>query len=168
MSSARFFLVSLPTSISQSNDRDEALTTLRSTVTTDLGTTVPFNIPTFKIGTLDALVQQADDLAKLERDCQGVVSKVADSLRSILEGDEEKIAEQKTVNDSEMRSEYDRREERTDMIAQDLWKTTFSLSRGTRSSIAQTSRSLSCQIYFQRWDIFIAREVKNAREEKEV
>jgi len=104
MSSAQFFLVSLPTSISPSNDRDEALTALRSAVTNDLGNTVPFNVPTFKVGTLDALVQQADDLAKLERDCEGVVSKVADSLRSLLEGDEEKIAEQKNVNDS-MRSQ---------------------------------------------------------------
>ncbi|GAB7338959.1 hypothetical protein MBLNU457_5632t1 [Dothideomycetes sp. NU457] len=99
MSKQTYFLVSLPTSISQSNDRDEALTALRSTVTTDFGTTTPFNIPAFKIGTLDALVQQADDLAKLENGCQAVVGKVADSLRSILEGDEDKIAEQKNVND---------------------------------------------------------------------
>lgn len=100
MSKQTYFLVSLPTSISQSNDRDEALTALRSTVTTDFGTTTPFNIPAFKIGTLDALVQQADDLAKLENGCQAVVGKVADSLRGILEGDEDKIAEQKNVNDS--------------------------------------------------------------------
>lgn len=100
MSKQTYFLVSLPTSISPSNDKDEALTALRSTVTTDFGNTLPFNMPAFKIGTLDALVQQADDLAKLENGCQQVVGKVADSLRSILEGDEEKIAEQKNVNDS--------------------------------------------------------------------
>ena len=99
MSKQQYFLVSLPTSISQSNDKDEALTALRSTVTTDFGTTTPFTIPTFKIGTLDALVQQADDLTKLENGCQQVVGKVADSLRGILEGDEDKIAEQKNVND---------------------------------------------------------------------
>lgn len=99
----KYILVSLPTSISQSNDRDEALTALRSTVSTDNGTVLPFKIPEFKIGTLDALVQQADDLAKLEGACQGVVSKVGDSLRSLLEGDEEKIAQQKTVNDSRFR-----------------------------------------------------------------
>lgn len=99
MAHQQFFLVSLPTSISQSNDRDEALTALRSTVTTDFGTTTPFTIPAFKIGTLDALVQQADDLSKLESGCAAVVGKVADSLRGILEGDEEKIAEQKNVND---------------------------------------------------------------------
>ncbi|EMD01299.1 hypothetical protein BAUCODRAFT_144837 [Baudoinia panamericana UAMH 10762] len=94
-----FFLVSLPTSISPSDNRDEALTTLRSAVQQDNGTTYPFNIPNFKVGTLDALVQQADDLAKLEQGCKGVVDKVADSLRSLLEGDEDKLAEQKVVND---------------------------------------------------------------------
>ncbi len=95
-----FFLVSLPTSISPSNNQDDALTALRSAVSTDHGTTYPFNIPEFKVGTLDALVQQADDLAKLEQGCKSVVDKITDSLRNILEGDEDKLQEQKVVNDS--------------------------------------------------------------------
>ncbi len=97
----RFLLISLPASISPSNGHDEALTALRSAVTTDYGTVFPFSIPEFKIGTLDALVQQADELAKLEAGCEAVVGKVGDSLRTILEGDEGKIAQQKTVNDSQ-------------------------------------------------------------------
>lgn len=96
----KYLLVSLPTSISPSNEHDEALTALRSAVTTDYGTVFPFQIPAFKIGTLDALVQQADDLAKLGQGCEAVVGKVGDSLKNILEGDEEKISQQKTVNDS--------------------------------------------------------------------
>lgn len=96
----KYLLVSLPTSISPSNDHDEALTALRSAVTTDYGTVFPFHLPEFKIGTLDALVQQADDLAKLGQGCEVVVGKVGDSLKNILEGDEEKISQQKTVNDS--------------------------------------------------------------------
>ena len=99
MSKSTFCLVSLPTSISPSNDSDEALTALRAVVSTDNGTTYPFNLLSFKIGTLDALVQQADDLQKLEQGCKGVVEKVADSLKNILEGDEDKIADQKNVND---------------------------------------------------------------------
>jgi len=93
-------LVSLPTSISPSHDKEEALNTLRSTISNENASVTPFNIPGFKIGTLDALVQQADDLAKLEQTCEGVVAKVGDSLRSLLEGDEEKVAQQKTVNES--------------------------------------------------------------------
>lgn len=100
MAPSKYLLVSLPTSISPSGDKDEALTALRSSVSTDNGTTVPFTIPEFKIGTLDALVQQADDLAKLSNSCEAVVGKVGDSLRGILDGDEDKIEQQKTINDS--------------------------------------------------------------------
>ena len=96
-----YLLVSLPTSISATNDHDEALTALRSALTTDYGSVFPFAIPEFKIGSLDALVQQADELAKLEVGCEGVVGKVGDSLKTILEGDQEKIGQSKTVNDSQ-------------------------------------------------------------------
>lgn len=92
--------MSLPTSIVPSKDHDEALAALRATVTDDYGTVTPFPVPAFKIGSLDALVQQADDLAKLEASCEGIVSKVGDSLKTILEGDEGKVSQQKTVNDS--------------------------------------------------------------------
>ncbi|KAH8778206.1 vacuolar ATP synthase-like protein subunit C 1 [Hyaloscypha finlandica] len=98
-SQIKYMLVSLPTSSSQTNDKDEALSALQSTVASDNVTVLPFKVPEFKIGTLDALVQQADDLAKLESSCEAVVAKVGDSLRSLLEGDEEKISQQKTVND---------------------------------------------------------------------
>lgn len=64
------------------------------------GSVAPFSIPEFKIGTLDALVQQADELAKLESQCQGVVAKVADALRNILDGDEAQIERMMVVNDS--------------------------------------------------------------------
>ncbi|KAF1941814.1 vacuolar ATP synthase subunit C [Clathrospora elynae] len=96
---SRYLLVSLPTSISPSSHTDEALTALRSTVTNDVGSTFPFAIPNFKIGTLDALVQQAEDLSKLSNVCEAVVGKVSDSLRQILDGDEGKIQQQKTIND---------------------------------------------------------------------
>lgn len=97
---SKYLLVSLPQSISPSNDRDEALTALRASVSTDYGITVPFPVPTFKIGTLDALVQQADELTKLCSDCELVTGKVGDSLASVLEGDQDKIAQQKVINDS--------------------------------------------------------------------
>jgi V-type H+-transporting ATPase subunit C len=97
---SKYLLVSLPVGVFDSSDRDDALSTLAATVSPDNGRTLPFNIPDFKIGTLDALVQQADDLTKLESACKSVVAKVADSLRSILDGDEDKINQQKMVNDS--------------------------------------------------------------------
>lgn len=97
---SKYILVSLPSSITPNNDKDEALEALRSTISGSDVAVQEFKIPEFKIGTLDALVQQADDLAKLESSCEAVVAKVGDALRSLLEGDEGKIAQQKTVNDS--------------------------------------------------------------------
>ncbi|KAI9790246.1 MAG: Vacuolar ATP synthase subunit C [Peltula sp. TS41687] len=101
---SKYLLVSLPTSITPSNDRDEAFETLRGVVsstisTADQGSIYPWAIPELKIGTLDALVQQADDLAKLDTACEGVVNKIGDALRNILEGDQEKVGQQKAVND---------------------------------------------------------------------
>lgn len=45
-------------------------------------------------------MQQADELARLEALCHNVVGKVGDVLKNVLEGDEEQIANMKTVNDS--------------------------------------------------------------------
>lgn len=98
--SNKYLLVSLPTSITPSHHRDDALDAVSATVSPDNGSVAPFPIPEFKIGTLDALVQQADELAKLEASCQGVVAKVGDALKGVLEGDETQIDKMKTVNDS--------------------------------------------------------------------
>jgi V-type H+-transporting ATPase subunit C len=97
----QYLLISLPSSITPSSHKDDALEAIRKTVTPDYGTVFPFAIPEFKIGTLDALVGQADELAKLDGVCESVVGKVGESLRNILDGNEEKVAQQKMVNDSE-------------------------------------------------------------------
>lgn len=96
----QYLLLSLPTSIVPSHHRDDALDAVSTTVSPDNGSVASFPIPGFKIGTLDALVQQADELAKLEGSCQAVVAKVGDALRNILEGDEAQIERMKVVNDS--------------------------------------------------------------------
>lgn len=136
----KYLLVSLPASISRTNDHDEALTALRSAVTTDYGTVFPFSIPEFKIGTLDALVHQADELAKLEAGCEGVVGKVGDSLKQILEGDESKISKHKTVNDSQSGTHmmYNWRAG-ADLEGQSLRSSTSSRFIGTRSNTGRTN-----------------------------
>ncbi|GLI74400.1 vacuolar ATP synthase subunit C [Penicillium ochrochloron] len=95
----RYLLVSLPTSIVPSHHRDDALEAVTTTASPENGSVASFPIPEFKIGTLDALVQQADELAKLETSCQAVVAKVGDALKNILEGDEAQIERMKVVND---------------------------------------------------------------------
>jgi V-type H+-transporting ATPase subunit C len=96
----KYLLVSVPASITPSGHKDDAIQALQKAAGKDYATVSPFTIPEFKIGTLDALIQQSEELAKLSGMCESVVSKVGDSLRNILEGDEAKIAQQKTVNDS--------------------------------------------------------------------
>jgi V-type H+-transporting ATPase subunit C len=97
----KYLLLSLPSSIVPSHHRDDALDAIRSTVSSrDSDSVTPFPIPSFKIGTLDALVQQAEELGRVESLCQNVVAKVGDALRSVLEGDESQIARLQTVDDS--------------------------------------------------------------------
>jgi V-type H+-transporting ATPase subunit C len=97
---AKYLFVSVPASVTPSGHKDDAIQALQKAASKDYATVSPFPVPEFKIGTLDALIQQSEELAKLSGTCESVVSKVGDSLRNILEGDEGKIAQQKTVNDS--------------------------------------------------------------------
>lgn len=98
MQPTQYIIVSLPLRIFD----DDPMTALAATVGRDNGETLPFPVPSFKIGTLDALVQHADDLAKLNAACEAAAAKVADSLKGILDGDEDKAAQQKMVNDSKL------------------------------------------------------------------
>jgi V-type H+-transporting ATPase subunit C len=96
----KYLFISVPSTITPSGHKDDAIQSLQKAVNESNGTVLPFPIPEFKIGTLDALIQQSEELAKLEGMCQGVVSKVGDTLKNILDGDEEKMAQHKSVNDS--------------------------------------------------------------------
>jgi V-type H+-transporting ATPase subunit C len=96
----KYAVVSLPLGAFDSNDKEDAISAISATIS-DNATVLPFNVPEFKIGTLDALVQQADDLTKLEATAEAVVTKVAESLRTILNGDEDRLASYKMVNDSQ-------------------------------------------------------------------
>ncbi|PSR91950.1 vacuolar H+-ATPase V1 sector, subunit C [Coniella lustricola] len=95
---ASYILLSLPLRTFDTGDKDEALRSVGTTVGSDNGLVLPFNVPAFKIGTLDALVQQADELAKLHSNCEGVVQRVAESLKTIVD-DETKVEQNKMVND---------------------------------------------------------------------
>ena len=96
----KYLFLSGPSTITPSGHKDDAIQSVQKAVNESYGTVLPFPIPEFKIGTLDALIQQSEDLAKLEGMCQGVMSKVGDTLKNILDGDEEKVAQHKSVNDS--------------------------------------------------------------------
>ena len=102
MTSPKYTLVALPATIVRSGDPEEALHVLRSTVSPDAGEISRFPIPSFKIGTLDALVLQADELAKVDQQVEAAVAKAADVLRNVCEAGQE----HKTVNDSKYSSSF--------------------------------------------------------------
>ncbi|KAJ9632889.1 uncharacterized protein PV06_09799 [Exophiala oligosperma] len=97
--SARYLAVSVPSSITPSGHKDDAIGAVQKVVGPSNGDVTSFHIPDFKIGTLDALLQQSEELSKLEGLCNSVVGKVGDTLQNILDGDEEKISMHKNVND---------------------------------------------------------------------
>lgn len=96
----KYLFLSVPSSITPSGHKEDAIQSLQKAVNESYGTVSALSIPEFKVGTLDGLLQQSDELARLEGMCQGVVSKVGDTLKNILDGDEEKMAQHKSVNDS--------------------------------------------------------------------
>lgn len=99
-SGEQYALLSLPLSVEPSAHEEDVLKLLLNTIPSELAnSTVKFPIPSFKIGTLDALVRQADELAKLDGQVEAAVAKGSDVLRSVLE-DESKVKDLKKVNDS--------------------------------------------------------------------
>lgn len=104
MSKSSYLLVSVPSSITPSGHKDDALGAIQKAANPSNGDVQPFSVPEFKIGTLESCLQQSDELAKLENVCNGVVNKVADTLKNVLEGDEDKAAAHKNVNDSTVRT----------------------------------------------------------------
>lgn len=96
----KYLFVAVPTSVAPSGHKDDAIDTIQKAANPSNGTASQFHSPEFKVGTLDALIHQSEELGKLEGLCKGVVSKVGDTLKNVLDGDDEKIAMHKNVNDS--------------------------------------------------------------------
>lgn len=100
MSKNTYLLVSVPSSVTPSGHKDDALGSIQKAVNPSNGDVQPISIPDLKVGTLEGCLSQSDELAKLENVCNGVVNKVADTLKNVLDGDEDKAASHKSVNDS--------------------------------------------------------------------
>lgn len=96
------YLVSLPASAAPSGGDPQ--TQLESWYADNLAVpasaVTQFNVPIFKIGTLDSLVQQSEDLAKLDGQFHGVAAKLNDILDSVHEGNAANIQAAKKINGS--------------------------------------------------------------------
>ncbi|VVT46772.1 uncharacterized protein SAPINGB_P001379 [Magnusiomyces paraingens] len=102
MSEKVFYLVSVPASSAPSGGDPESQLENWYSETLGLKTGSDINsfaIPSFKIGTLDSLVQQSEDLAKLDAQYQGVVSKIADIISTLYDGNPASIASAKKIKD---------------------------------------------------------------------
>lgn len=66
----------------------------------DLAQISPFQLPDFKVGTLDLLMVLSDELLKADNSIEGVVVKLADTLRALVNNDPAQWAQQLLVGDS--------------------------------------------------------------------
>lgn len=97
-----FYLVSLPASAAPSGGDPE--TQLEGWYAENLAiqptAITQFNIPVFKIGTLDSLVQQSEELTKLDGQFHAVISKLNEIIETIHDGNASHIQAAKKVNGS--------------------------------------------------------------------
>lgn len=100
------FLLCLPASAAPPGGDPQ--TQLESWLKTSLGTstTAPFELPNFKIGTLDSLIHQGEELAKLDGQFQGMVNKSAEIINTIYEGGEAQVAAAKRIDDQQSPEKY--------------------------------------------------------------
>ena len=115
--STKYLFITVPSNITPSGHKDDAISALQKSANPSNGEVLSLSIPEFKVGTLDALLQQSDELGKLTGVCNSIVTKVGETLKNVLDGDEEKIAQHKNVNDSELpallscrRNDFNRRQ----------------------------------------------------------
>lgn len=94
-----FYLISLPTSAAPA--AGDPATQLEAWYAENLSVAPtnisPLSIPVFKIGTLDSLVQQSEELTKLDGQFHAVASKLSDIIDSIYDGNAAKIAAAKKI-----------------------------------------------------------------------
>jgi len=99
MSSRSYWLIALPTE--GGRDKNIVYQEIKSRISSasnNYADVAQFPIPSLKIGTLDALVTQSEELAKLDGVFEGVVNKIADVLKNVLQGQEDKLKEQQKVD----------------------------------------------------------------------
>lgn len=96
---AKYLFVAVPSSVAPSGHKDDVLGAIQRAVKSENGQASQLTIPEFMVGTLDALLRQSEELAKIEGLCKAVVAKVGDTLKNVLDGEEDKIAMHKNVND---------------------------------------------------------------------
>uniref|UniRef100_A0A060TDL3 V-type proton ATPase subunit C n=1 Tax=Blastobotrys adeninivorans TaxID=409370 RepID=A0A060TDL3_BLAAD len=66
----------------------------------------PFNLPNFKIGTLDSLIQHSEELAKIDGQFQSIATKAGEILAAVYEGNSSQLSQARKVDGSKTPEEY--------------------------------------------------------------
>lgn len=87
----------------QNNDPHQMMSTLSHTLLHDNVTTSdemgPLSLPPLKTGTLESLIYLSEDLPKYDTTFTGVVAKIVDTLRNLLNNDAEALSQHIQVNE---------------------------------------------------------------------
>lgn len=95
--SLSYLILSLPES--SSFDSDSLKTNLQTTI---CPSTYKLTLPEFKIGTLDSLVQQSEELGKLDSQITQSLGKVLDIMSQMFDQDQNKINKLKNINEQKV------------------------------------------------------------------
>ncbi|KAI9336087.1 ATPase, V1 complex, subunit C [Obelidium mucronatum] len=93
-----YWLISAP----PNPTKQETVSKLREKIASksaDLSEVFPFNLPDFKVGTLDTLVVLSDDLVKADATFESVTMKIGDNLRALLNNDLDQWRSNLSVNE---------------------------------------------------------------------
>ncbi|KAJ3290785.1 Vacuolar ATP synthase subunit C [Rhizoclosmatium sp. JEL0117] len=93
-----FWLLSAPPDPTK-NDTVSKLRDKIASRNQDLAEIFPFNLPDFKVGTLDTLVLLSDDLVKADATFESVTMKIGDNLRALLNNDMDQWRNNLSVNE---------------------------------------------------------------------
>ncbi|KAK9477018.1 hypothetical protein V1514DRAFT_297194 [Lipomyces japonicus] len=97
-----YYLISLPSSVAPAGSDPESglVKDLASTLQLQSNDDVSqFLIPHFKIGTLDQLVQQSEELSKIDAQFESVVSRTVDILKNVYDGNKDQVENAKRVSE---------------------------------------------------------------------
>lgn len=95
---ANFLTLSLPGNVSPSNSSQTLSSYLEKELVNGRSVVTPFTIPDFKIGTLDSLIQQSEQLEKLDTTITGFLSKINDIFSNLYDNNQSLILSNKKLN----------------------------------------------------------------------
>lgn len=128
---ANYLLLSLPSKAApESSPTDDSSEWLEKSLLSGKTIINNFTIPNFKIGTLDQLVLQSEELQKIDDQLAGSVGKVIEVLASLYENNQPLINASKKVDDKSV----------TDYLEHFQWKTSkFRLDKSIKELISSIS-----------------------------